>query len=152
VLAAKQVACLVQIHASILARLGTMDARIGRSGVMARLGRKAALTALWTAVRASRRGPSLGRRLAAIPRMLGAIVIGRYDGKARLAAMTLAGAYIVSPIDVIPDWFVTLFGVGLVDDAAVAVWLAGAVLSETERFLAWEAQRAGAVPGRVKTR
>ena len=36
---------------------------------MARLGRKAALTALWTAITASRRGgPGLGTRLAALPR------------------------------------------------------------------------------------
>jgi uncharacterized membrane protein YkvA (DUF1232 family) len=120
---------------------------------MARLGRKAAFTALWTAFRTSRRGgPSLGTRLAAIPRMTWAIVTGRYDGKARLAAMTLAGVYIVSPIDLIPDWFAPFFGLGLVDDAAVAVWLAGAVLSETERFLAWEAERAKVIPGRSKAR
>ena len=104
---------------------------------MARLGRKAALTALWTALTASRRGgPSLGRRLAAIPRMIGAILTGRYDGKARLAGMAVAGVYIVSPIDFVPEAFLLWFG--LVDDAAVAVWLAGALLAETERYLEWE--------------
>ncbi|OLB78322.1 MAG: hypothetical protein AUI14_13485 [Actinobacteria bacterium 13_2_20CM_2_71_6] len=118
---------------------------------MARLGRKAALTALWTALTSSRRGgPSLGRRLAAIPRMLGASLTGRYDGKARLAAMTLAGVYIVSPIDFVPEAFLLWFG--LIDDAAVAVWLAGAVLSETDRFLEWEARRAQVIPGHVKAR
>jgi uncharacterized membrane protein YkvA (DUF1232 family) len=116
---------------------------------MARLGRKAALTALWTAMRASRRGgPSLGTRLGAIPRMIKAIITGRYDGKARLAAMGLAGVYIVSPVDFVPEAFLTVFG--LFDDAAVAVWLAGAVLSETERFLIWEAERAKVIPGHVK--
>ena len=116
---------------------------------MARLGRKAALTALWTALTAGRRGgPPLGTRVAAIPRMMWAILTGRYDGKARLAAMTLAAAYIVSPIDLVPEAF--LFLVGLVDDAAVAVWLAGALLSETERFLAWEHERARVIPGRVR--
>lgn len=116
---------------------------------MARLGRKAAMTALWTALSSSRRGgPSLGARLGALPRMIWAIVTGRYDGKARLAGMALAGAYIISPVDLIPDWFVVFFGIGLVDDAAVAVWLAGAVLSETERFLLWEAERAKVIPGR----
>jgi uncharacterized membrane protein YkvA (DUF1232 family) len=120
---------------------------------MARLGRKAAMTALWTALRTSRRGgPSLGTRLGAVPRMFWATLTGRYDGKARVAAMTLAGAYIVSPIDLIPDWFAVFFGLGLVDDAAVAVWLAGAVLSETERFLLWEADQARVIPGRVKAR
>jgi len=117
---------------------------------MARLGRKAALTALWTAVTASRRGgPSLGRRLAAIPRMIAAILTGRYDGKARLAGMALAAAYIISPIDLVPEAF--LLFLGLVDDAAVAVWLAGALLSETERFLEWE-ERARVIPGRAAPR
>ncbi len=116
---------------------------------MARLGRKAALTALWTALTASRRGgPTLGKRLAAVPRMIGAIISGRYDGKARLAAMTLAGAYIVSPIDVVPEGL--LLAVGLIDDAAVAVWLAGAVLSETERFLEWERERTRVIPGSAR--
>ena len=115
---------------------------------MARLGRKAALTALWTAMSASRRGgPSLGKRLGAIPRMLGAILTGKYDGKGRLAAMVFASAYIVSPIDLVPEAF--LLVLGLADDAAVAVWLAGAVLSETERFLEWERRRATVIPGRA---
>jgi uncharacterized membrane protein YkvA (DUF1232 family) len=115
---------------------------------MARLGRKAALTALWTAMSASRRGgPSLGRRLGAIPRMIGAILTGKYDGKGRLAAMVFASAYIVSPIDLVPEAFLLLLG--LADDAAIAVWLAGAVLSETERFLEWERRRATVIPGRA---
>ena len=117
---------------------------------MARLGRKAALTALWTALTASRRGgPHLGTRIAAIPRMVWAIVTGRYDGRARLAAMALASVYIASPIDLIPDFFVP---VGLIDDSAVVLWLAGAVLSETERFLLWEREQARVIPGRVKAR
>src|SRR2546430_11650305 len=118
---------------------------------MARLGRKAALTALWTALTSSRRGgPSLGRRLAAIPRMLGASLTGRYDGKARLAAMTLAGVYIVSPIDFVPEAFLLWFG--LIDDAAVAVWLAGAGLSGTDRFLGGEARRAPRIPRPLEAR
>ena len=118
---------------------------------MARLGRKAAFTALWTALTASRRGgPGLGTRIAAVPRMVWAIVTGRYDGKARLAAMALATAYIASPIDLVPEAFLLLLG--LVDDAAVAVWLAGALLSETERFLLWEREQARVIPGRVRSR
>jgi uncharacterized membrane protein YkvA (DUF1232 family) len=53
--------------------------------------------------------------------------------------MVLAGLYIVSPIDVLPEAFFLIFG--LIDDAFVVTWLTGAVLSETERFLGWEAQR-----------
>ena len=118
---------------------------------MARLGRKAAFTALWTALSASRRGgPSLGRRLAALPRMILATLTGRYDGKGRLAAMLFATAYIASPIDLVPEAFLLFFG--LIDDAAVAVWLAGAVLSETERFLEWERRRATVIPGHATVR
>ena len=118
---------------------------------MARLGRKAALTALWSAIRASHRGgPSLGHRLAALPRLIGATVSGRYDGKGRLVAMVLAGLYILSPVDLVPEALLSVFG--LIDDSFVAAWLAGAVLSETERFLVWERQRERTVPHRVRAR
>lgn len=105
-----------------------------------RLNRRAALGALFSAMRAQHRGgPSIGQRLAALPRMIWLTLTGRYDGKSRLLFMGAATAYIVSPIDLIPEAF--LFVVGLVDDAVVLAWLAGAVLSETERFLAWETAR-----------
>jgi uncharacterized membrane protein YkvA (DUF1232 family) len=118
---------------------------------MARLGRKAALAALWSAIRSSHRGgPTLGQRFTSLPRMLGATLSGRYDGKWRVFAMLAALAYIVSPIDLIPELFFSVFG--LADDAFVAAWLAGAVLSETERFLIWEHRRRQTIPGRVRTR
>ena len=105
-----------------------------------RLNRRAALTALWTAIRAQHRGGhSQTERLAALPRMLWQTLTGRYDGKWRLFLMGAATAYIVSPIDLIPE--ALLFVVGLIDDALVLAWLAGAVLSETDRFLEWEATR-----------
>jgi uncharacterized membrane protein YkvA (DUF1232 family) len=106
----------------------------------------------WTALlRAFKPGtPGLGRRLAAIPRMIGATMRGEYDGKSRLALMAISAAYMVSPIDAVPEGILLL--IGLVDDAAVAVWLAGAVLDETERFLEWERQRARVVPGYVVRR
>ncbi|HLL66207.1 MAG TPA: YkvA family protein [Micromonosporaceae bacterium] len=91
--------------------------------------------------------PGLGRRLAAIPRMVRATMRGEYDGGGRLSLMALAGAYIVSPIDVVPEFPLLLLG--LVDDAAVAAYFAGAVLDETERFLEWERGRAAVIPGHV---
>src|SRR5262245_26097707 len=106
---------------------------------MPKLARKAAFTALWTIMRGVRGGPQLGARLAALPRMLGATLTGRYDGKGRVFGMLLAGLYIVSPIDLIPEAFFAFFG--LADDAFIAIWLAGALLSETERFLVWERRR-----------
>lgn len=107
------------------------------------LRRRMALTAL---LRVFKPGtPGLGRRLAAIPRMVRATMRGEYDGGGRLTMVALAGAYIVSPVDVVPE-ALFLF-LGLIDDAAVAAYFAGAVLDETERFLEWERKRAAVVPG-----
>jgi uncharacterized membrane protein YkvA (DUF1232 family) len=88
--------------------------------------------------------PGIGRRVGAIPRMIGATMRGEYDGKSRLAMMAVSAAYIVSPIDLVPEAF--LLFLGLVDDAAVAAFLAGALLDETERFLEWERNRDAILP------
>ena len=90
--------------------------------------------------------PGFWRRLGAVPRMIGATLSGRYDGASRLTMMLVSGLYIVSPIDLVPEGI--LMFIGLVDDAAVAAWFAGALLDETERFLEWE-KRQEAVPGQV---
>ncbi|SDY73245.1 Protein of unknown function [Micromonospora pattaloongensis] len=112
------------------------------------LKRTAAFAALGRALTAGARGgPSLGKRLGALPRMIRATARGEYDGGLRLALMAAATAYVVSPIDVVPEAFLLLFG--LADDALMVTWLAGSVLSETERFLAWEAARPTVVPGHV---
>ena len=104
------------------------------------LKRTAAFTALTKAlVSGARGGPSLGRRVAALPRMLKATAKGEYDGGMRVALMAAATAYVVSPIDFIPEAFLLILG--LADDAVMITWLAGSVLAETERFLEWEKQR-----------
>jgi uncharacterized membrane protein YkvA (DUF1232 family) len=74
--------------------------------------------------------------------MLVGAVSGRYPelGRGRLALLVLAVAYLVSPIDLVPEAFLGLLGLG--DDALVALWLGGAFLVETERFLTWERSRA----------
>jgi uncharacterized membrane protein YkvA (DUF1232 family) len=116
-----------------------------------KLRRRLALTALFRLFKPGT--PGLGRRLGAIPRMIRATMRGQYDGAGRLTMMALAGGYIISPIDAVPELFV--FVLGLVDDAAVAAYFAGALLDETERFLEWERQRdlerhrARVVPGQV---
>jgi uncharacterized membrane protein YkvA (DUF1232 family) len=101
----------------------------------------------WTALlRVFKPGtPGLGKRIAAIPRMIAATMRGEYDGRSRLAMMVVAAMYMVSPVDLVPE--AVFLVLGLVDDAAVAAWFAGAVLDETERFLAWERQRATTIPG-----
>jgi uncharacterized membrane protein YkvA (DUF1232 family) len=53
--------------------------------------------------------------------------------------LVFALAYLVSPIDLLPEAFLGLLG--LVDDAVVAVWLGGAFLDETDRFVRWERDR-----------
>ena len=108
------------------------------------LKRTAAFTALGKAlVSGARGGPSIGKRLAALPRMLKATAKGQYDGGMRVALMAAATAYIISPIDLIPEGIFLVFG--LADDAVMVAWLAGTVLAETERFLEWEGQRARTV-------
>ena len=104
------------------------------------LKRTAAFTALAKAlVSGARGGPSVGKRLAALPRMLKATAKGQYDGGMRVALMAAATAYVISPIALIPEAIFLIFG--LADDAVMIAWLAGTVLSETERFLEWEKQQ-----------
>ena len=111
-----------------------------------RLGRTAAFVALWRQLRAAHRGgPSLGTRLRALPRMFRASLRrrDRYDGLWRLLLMVVALIYLAWPLELMPE---LLMGpVGLIDDAVVLTWLAGAVISETGRYLAWGGRRA-AIP------
>ncbi|GLH98427.1 hypothetical protein Pa4123_37020 [Phytohabitans aurantiacus] len=121
----------------------------GTMGDMGRtLKRAAAFSALGRAITAGARGgPSIGKRLAALPRMIKATMKGEYDGGLRLALMSAAMIYVASPIDAVPE--ALLLVLGLADDALVITWLAGAVLAETERFLTWEARRESVIPGTV---
>lgn len=112
------------------------------------LKRAAAFSALGRALTAGARGgPSIGKRLAALPRMIKATMKGEYDGGLRLALMSAAMIYVASPVDAVPE--ALLLVLGLADDALVITWLAGAVLAETERFLTWEARRESVIPGTV---
>jgi uncharacterized membrane protein YkvA (DUF1232 family) len=110
--------------------------------------RLAALTALWRALSRGRQpgAPTLTERVHAAPRMVGGALSGRYAalGRTRLALLGLALAYIVSPVDLVPEAFVPLLG--LADDGVVALWLAGAFLAETDRYLAWERDRPAVEP------
>jgi uncharacterized membrane protein YkvA (DUF1232 family) len=100
--------------------------------------RAAAFTALWRALVSNKGGPTLGQRMSAVPRLVGQTLMGRYDGASRLLLILGGMVYVASPIDLLPDFILIP---GLLDDAMVITWLAGAVLSETERFLRWERER-----------
>ncbi|PID95986.1 MAG: hypothetical protein CSA84_07035 [Actinomycetales bacterium] len=105
-----------------------------------RTARLAALRGLGTAVGAGARpgAPGLLERLAALPRMVSAAVSGRYRGLStgRLLAVLGTLVYVVSPIDVVPEGILTVFG--LADDAMVVAWLASVLLQDTDDYLAWE--------------
>ena len=115
--------------------------------------RRAALVGIMRAMRDMRRpgAPGFGERLAALPRLVGATLSGRYRGSSpgRLGLFALGLIYILSPIDLAPEALLTVFG--LADDALVGVWLLGNVLDETERFISWEKEQARyrVVPGEV---
>jgi uncharacterized membrane protein YkvA (DUF1232 family) len=93
-----------------------------------------------TAVRTATRpgSPGIGERLMALPRLFRATFRGEYAGttRGRLLMVLGAVAYVVSPIDLIPELALSVFG--LADDAMVVSWIAATVVNETESFLAWE--------------
>ena len=102
--------------------------------------RVAAMRALWTVVRASRRPdvPGIGQRLAALPRMVAQGFTGRYPhlGKRRIVLVLFALAFLISPVDRIPEILLPLLG--FADDAVLVAWIAGTILAETGTFLEWE--------------
>ena len=98
------------------------------------------LTKLANALRLATRagGPSLGERLASLPRLVRSVMRGEYAGAntGRILMMVAALGWIVSPVDLLPEALLGVFG--LVDDAMVASWLVTTVVLETENYLAWE--------------
>ena len=120
---------------------------------MAAQRRVAALRALWTAMRAAGRPgvPGVRERFAAVPRMLRLGLSGRYPflDKGRLGMVLLGLIYVISPVDLVPEAFLSVFGLG--DDAVVAAWLVGAVMAESGAFLDWERDRSRTVVGEVIT-
>lgn len=98
------------------------------------------LTTFYRAARIAMRpgGPTVLERLSAMPRLVSSALSGRYTGVSagRLAMMAAAVAYVVSPVDLVPEGALLFFGV--LDDAMVLSWLAAALVTETESFLGWE--------------
>jgi uncharacterized membrane protein YkvA (DUF1232 family) len=117
--------------------------------------RRAAFTAAAAAAAGSDGPVGLGRRIAAIPALVRDVLLGRYDGlsRRRLLLMVLAGLYIVSPVDLLPEAILTI--PGLADDAVVGSWLVAAMLAATGGYSLWRDGRidssgaANVVPGVV---
>ncbi|MGJ6965434.1 YkvA family protein [Streptosporangium sp. G11] len=88
--------------------------------------------------------PGLGARLSALPRMIGAVMRGQYPGmgKGKLTMLGLGVLYIISPIDIVPDFLVLI---GVADDFGVFLWLMGSLLGEGGRYVDWERERVRSV-------
>ncbi|GEM_PF-509898 len=112
--------------------------------------------AVWRVVREAQRpgSPGVLSRVRAIPRMLRGALRGDYPhlSRSRIGMLGLGLAYILSPIDVVPEFLAVI---GAVDDFGVLLWLLTALLGESGRYLEWERGRAaglagyGPVPGSV---
>ena len=97
----------------------------------------------WGLYRETRRpgSPGLLRRLLAAPRLVSAVLRRRYPGLSRgrlLAFCLLAGLYVLSPLDAIPDVIPVL---GWTDDSAVVIWFLTGLLRESGRYVEWDRQR-----------
>ncbi|SEN05634.1 YkvA family protein [Nonomuraea pusilla] len=92
--------------------------------------------------------PALMTRVRAIPRLVRAVMRGEYAGmgKGKLALLGLGVVYILSPIDVVPDF---LMLIGVADDFGVFLWLIASLLGESGRYV--EHERA-VIQGRVEGR
>lgn len=103
------------------------------------MAKAARAAAAWRAYRdVTRPGtPGLMARARAIPRMIGAVMRGRYAelGKSKLALMGVGVVYLISPIDLIPDF---LMLIGVADDFGVFLWLMGSLLGESGRYIEHE--------------
>ncbi|WP_417430478.1 YkvA family protein [Halpernia sp.] len=78
-------------------------------------------------------------KLPTIARMLNSIRKRQY--KPEIKNLIIPGAvllYILSPIDIIPDWIPVI---GVMDDLALVALAIPLLIKETERFLAWENEK-----------
>jgi len=101
-------------------RLGTAARSAARSRDGTSHGLLADLAATWRLLRAWLRGDYRGLRLRSILAVVAGLV------------------YFLSPIDLIPDWFLLL---GLTDDLVVVSLVFGVLRQELTGFRAWEAAR-----------
>ncbi|MDE3219687.1 MAG: DUF1232 domain-containing protein [Nitrospirota bacterium] len=88
---------------------------------------------------AQRRGGKLLKDIQLLVRLLKASMSGVYTGLSvrKLVAIVIVAAilYLISPLDVIPDFIPV---VGYVDDAAVIAWVMKSIAEELKDFKIWE--------------
>lgn len=86
----------------------------------------------------------LREQLNAMLRMVRAYVQGRYTFIPwKNLTLIIAGLlYFIDPFDLVPD-FIPVGG--MLDDAAVVMWIVGHVGAELERFISWEKSTAPAL-------
>jgi len=84
--------------------------------------------------------------LPLLARLLKAWKRGSYRGLSMRTIVSLAAAllYIVSPIDLLPDF---IPGIGLIDDAAVLALLLHSLAQDLAAFRIWEQNRDGVSSG-----
>lgn len=82
--------------------------------------------------------PTMWQMLVGFPQLVGATMSGKYTqgSRPKILAMFVAVVYILLPFDAMPEWILGLFG--LVDDAMVMTWLAGAVIDESTAYSRWQ--------------
>lgn len=81
------------------------------------------------------------RHLAVLARLARAVKAGEYDLATPHVAMLFGTlAYVVSPIDVVPEAFLGPLGIG--DDASLLVATGAALAIEIAAFLEWEESQA----------
>lgn len=97
----------------------------------------AAATTIAGAFRSAPAGRNWFDRVKAIPSMARAVLSGRWKGTSRVGVgMSLLGLlYVISPIDVIPDF---LLGMGLVDDLGIAVVSVAYLVKSVDSYLDWQ--------------
>ncbi len=93
--------------------------------------------------------PGVLARLAALVRMVPAVLRGEYQGTGAGHLLLMLGAvgYVLSPLDLMPEALLMIAGPG--DDALVITWLAVTLIYATDDFLGWERQRRRTARGEV---
>lgn len=83
---------------------------------------------------------SLGQQGKAAFRLLKAYANGSYRAVSFSSMLTLIASvlYFLMPFDVLPDF---IFGIGLLDDAAVLAWALRSLRGEIADFLEWESKK-----------